>query len=68
MWAHLSHAVLLTAVPAALAHIMLSAAQGQSQPSLQSSPAATRDPRPVPPATLGECELPFLSLVFVVCC
>ena len=44
------------------------AAQGQSQPRLQSSPAACSDPHPVPPATLGERELPFLILVFDVCC
>ena len=60
--------VMPTAVPAALAHIVLSTAQGQSQPSPQSSPAAARDPRPVPPASLGERELPFLSLKFAVCC
>ena len=68
MWAHLPLVILLKAVPAALAHIVLSAAQGQSQPRLQSSPAACRDPRPVPPATLGKRELPFLILVFVICC
>ena len=68
VWPHMPHVVTLTAVPAALAHIVLSTAQGQSQPSPQSSPAAARDPRPVPPASLGERELPFLSLKFAVCC
>ena len=68
VWAHLPVVILLKAVPAALAHIVLSAAQGQSQPRLQSSPAACSDPHPVPPATLGERELPFLILVFDVCC
>ena len=69
VWPHIPHVVTLTAVPAALAHIMLSTAQGQSQPSPQSSPAAARDPRPVPPASLGERELSFfLSLTFTVCC
>ena len=68
VWPNMPHVVLLTAVPAALAHIVLSTAQGQSQPSPRSSPAATRNPRPVPPASFGERELSFLSLVFAVCC
>ena len=68
MWPHMPHDVTLTAVPAALAHIMLSTAQGQSQPSLQSRPAAARDPRPVPPASLGKRELSFFKLTFAVCC
>ena len=69
VWPHMPHVVTLTAVPAALAHIMLSTAQGQSQPSPQSSPAAARDPHSVPPASLGEHELSFfLSLTFTVCC
>ena len=62
VWPHMPHVVTLTAVPAALAHIVLSTTQGQSQPSLQSSPAATHDPRPVPPASLGECEHSFFKL------
>ena len=56
------HVVTLTAVPAALAHIVLSTAQGQSQPSPQSSPAAARNPRPFPPASLGEHELSLFKL------
>ena len=68
VWPHMPHVVLPTAVPAALAHIMLSTVQGQSQPSPQSSPAAARDPRPVPPASLGERELSFLCLTFAVFC
>ena len=68
VWPHMPHDVTLTAVPAALAHIMLSTAQGQSQPSLQSRPAAARDPRPVPPASLGKRELSFFKLTFAVCC
>ena len=66
VWPHMPHVVTLTAVPAALAHIVLSTAQGQSQPSPQSSPAAARDPRPVPPESLGERELSFFRLS--VCC
>ena len=66
VWPHMPHVVTLTTVPAALAHIVLSTAQGQSQPSPQSSPAAARDPRPVPPASLGERELSFFKLN--VCC
>ena len=66
VWPHMPHVVLPTAVPAALVHIVLSTAQGQSQPSPQSSPAAARDPRPVPPASLGERELSFFKLN--VCC
>ena len=57
VWPLMPHVVMLTAVPAALALIVLSTAQGQSQPSPQSSPAAAHDPRPVPPASLGEHEL-----------
>ena len=66
VWSHMPHVVLSTAVPAALVHIVLSTAQGQSQPSPQSSPAAARDPRPVPPASLGEHELSLFKLN--VCC
>ena len=61
VWPHVPHVVTLTAVPAALAHIVLSTAQGQSQPRPQSSPAAARAPRPAPPASLGEPELSFLT-------
>ena len=67
VWPHMPHVVTLTAVPAALAHIVLSTAQGQSQPSPQSSPAAARDPRPVPPASLGERELSFFFKLNVCC-
>ena len=68
VWPHKPPVVMPTVVPAALAHIVLSTAQGQSQPSPQSSPAAARDAPPVPPASLGERELPSLSLKFAVCC
>ena len=68
VWPHMPHVDTLTAVPAALAHIVLSTAQGQSQPSPQSSPAA-HDPCPIPPASLDERELSFFSiLTFPVCC
>ena len=67
VWPHMPHVVLSTVVPAALVHIVLSTAQGQSQPSPQSSPAAARDPRPVPPASLGERELSFFFKVNVCC-
>ena len=66
VWPLMPHVVMLTAVPAALALIVLSTAQGQSQPSPQSSPAAARDPHPVPAASLGEHELSFFKLN--VCC
>ena len=62
VWPLMPHVVMLTAVPAALALIVLSTAQGQSQPSPQSSPAAARNPRPFPPASLGEHELPLFKL------
>ena len=66
VWPLMPHVVMFTAVPAALALIVLSTAQVQSQPSPQSSPAAARDPRPVPPASLGEHELSLFKLN--VCC
>ena len=51
---------------------VLSTAQGQSQPSPQSSPAAARDPRPVPPASLSKRELSFFFFLFFfklnICC
>ena len=62
VWPIMPHVVMPTAVPAALALIVLSTAQGQSQPSPQSSPAAARNPRPIPPASLGEHELPLFKL------
>ena len=67
VWPHMPHVVMLTTVPAALAHIVRSTAQGQSQPSPQSSPAAAHDPCPVPPASLGERELFFFFKLNVYC-
>ena len=66
VWPHMPYVVSLTTVPAALAHIVPSTAQGQNQPSPQSSPSAARDPCPIPPASLGEHELSFFKLN--VCC